>query len=417
MRHVPTNSSSTHTPSIVGPGGAEAPTLSRVLEVLDGAEARAGERVPQRISTSLAGLSHMLAELFAEVHASRVMLVVDRGALEATGAEAELRSSLGDTLAAEFDAFTPNPTSDQAAAAARLGAASGVDAVVAFGGGSCLDVAKVSALSVRDPARAVEHSVGGDARGASPIPVIAIPTTSGTGSETTHFASIYVKGKKASVAHPAIRPWGVVLDEVLHRSMPRALAACTGLDALCHAVESRWAAGATPASRGYAEEAARLARAHLEPSVLRVQDEDRRAMMLASHLAGRAINISKTTLAHAISYDITQRTGTPHGLAVALTLGHVAAMNAAENGSSSASKGAIEAVHAAVRPLGVEPDQMPGYMRSLISTLGLPSTLSQAGVTAEMLPGIAASVDPLRASNNPRRFTIGAIREMLARAF
>ncbi len=413
MRHI--NSPSTSV--LASPSsGLRATAPSRVLEVLDGAEARAGERVPQRISTSLNGLSDMLAELFAEQHAARLMLVVDRGALDATGAGPTLRAGLREALAAEFDAFTPNPTSDQAAAAARLGAASGVDAIVAFGGGSCLDVAKVAALSVRDPVRAGEHSVGGDARASSPIPVIAIPTTSGTGSETTHFASIYVNGRKASVAHPAIRPWGVVLDESLHRSMPAYLAACTGLDALCHAVESRWANGATPASRGYAEEAARLAHAHLVPSVLRGSADDRCAMMLAAHLAGRAINISKTTLAHAISYDITQRTGTPHGLAVALTLGHVAALNGLEERLAGATRTSINAVLDAVRLLGTEPREMPAFMRAILASLGLPGTLSEAGVTPEMIPLIASSVDPLRASNNPRRFGASAIREMLERA-
>jgi len=389
---------------------------SHVLEVLGGAEARAGERVPQRIVTSIADL----AELLTALNAARLMFVVDRAALVATGVEKTLRSIMIDRLAAEFDAFTPNPTCDQAAAAARLGALSGVDAIVAFGGGSCLDVAKVAALSVRDLIRATDHSCGGDARAASPVPVIAIPTTSGTGSETTHFASMYVNGRKASVAHHGIRPWGVVLDETLHRAMPPTLAAITGLDALCQAVESRWAIGATPASRGYAEEAAVLAIAHLRRSVKLGTLADRRGMMLASHLAGRAINISKTTLAHALSYDITQRAGTPHGLAAALTLGHVAALNAgvigAEVSEGRPSKHTLESVHAACRLLGVEPADMPRFMQELIESLGLPATLGQAGVTSEMIPMIAASVDPLRASNNPRKPSTMVIQRLLESA-
>lgn len=389
---------------------------SRVLEVLGGAEVRAGERVPQRIVTSIAELDFLLTTL----NAARLMFVVDRAALAATGADAAMRSVMADRLAVEFDAFTANPTSDQAASAARLGAASGIDAIVAFGGGSCLDVAKVAALSVRDPLRAADHSSGGDARAASPVPVIAVPTTSGTGSETTHFASMYVKGRKASVAHHGIRPWGVVLDERLHMAMPPMLAAATGLDVLCQAIESRWAVGATPASRGYAEEAANLAIAHLVRSVRLCTLDDRRGMMLASHLSGRAINISKTTLAHALSYDITQRTGTPHGLAAALTLGHVAAFNAgaiaSEAGESTPSKSAMESVHAACRLLAIEPADMPRFMHELIDSLGLPSTLGEAGVTSAMVPLIAASVDPLRASNNPRKPSPAAVRRLLERA-
>jgi alcohol dehydrogenase class IV len=348
------------------------------------------------------------------------MLVVDRGALGATHASKTLNAALGSRLALEFDAFTPNPASEQPAHAARVAAEAGVDAVVAFGGGSCIDVAKVAALSIRDPGRASEHSGGADPRGSTPVPVLAIPTTSGTGSETTHFASVYVHGRKHSVLHPGMRPWGVVLDTSLHMSMPAHLAACTGLDVLCHSVESQWASHATPASIVYAEQAGAIVREHLATSVALGTREARELVMVASHLAGRAINASKTTASHALSYEITTRTGTPHGLAAALTLGHVARVNACVDRSDCNHPGGVgaarHAVLAACTLLGTDPEGMAESVWTLLRTLSLPSTLREVGVDRTMIPAMAAAADPTRLGNNPRRLTESHLIEVLEAA-
>ncbi len=372
----------------------------------------------QHLGESVADLSLLLDAL----HVSKVMLVLDRGAAKATGVEGTLRDVLGERLVAVFDAFTPNPSSDQPLKAAHAALASGADGFVALGGGSCLDVAKVGSLAASSPGIAEELVRGRNVTlNLTPLPVVAIPTTSGTGSEATHFAAIYVDEHKVSIAHPQMRPRGVILDARLHAGMPMFVAATTGLDAFCQATESLWAVGATSESRTDALYAQAHIVPHLAPSVLTANIEHRHAMMLGAHYAGRAINVSKTTAAHALSYELTTRFGVAHGLAVALTLGHIAAFNAQLDESDCTSpKGADEArasVHQACSALASDPADMPEAMRSILRTLGLPASLREAGVTSESLAPMAEAADTVRLSNNPRRLSTRDALEILTSAF
>jgi glycerol dehydrogenase-like iron-containing ADH family enzyme len=372
----------------------------------------------QHLGESVADLGPLLDAL----HLAKVMLVLDRGAAKATGMEGTLRDALGDRLLTIFEDFTPNPSSDQPLKAARAALAAGAEGLVAFGGGSCLDVAKVGSLAAGSPVLAEEIVRGrGITADLKPLPVVAIPTTSGTGSEATHFAAIYVDGHKVSIAHPLMRPRGVILDARLHAGMPMFVAATTGLDAFCQATESLWAVGATPESRTDALYAQAHIVPHLAPSVLTANIEHRRAMMLGAHYAGRAINVSKTTAAHALSYELTTRFGVAHGLAVALTLGHIAAFNAQLSDSDCTSpKGSKEArasVHQACSALASNPAEMPEAMRSILRTLGLPASLREAGVTSDSLVPMAEAADTVRLSNNPRRLSTRDALEILTSAF
>lgn len=360
----------------------------------------------QLVAPALAELPQLLDALPAR----RVLLVLDRTAARASGAEGPLLDMLAPRLAGVFDAFTPNPTSTQALGAARVAIEHGADGVVAFGGGSALDVGKVGALAAGAPDRAAELARGGASGGVAPLRVIAIPTTSGTGSDATHFAAIYVDGCKVSVAHPAIRPQAIVLDAELHMAMPRFVAATTGLDALCQATESMWAVAATPESCEHARAAQAGILTHLASSVLTGAREHREAMMHAAHRAGHAINISKTTAAHALSYQLTTCFGIAHGLAVALTLGQVARFNA---GADHARRRVVEACLGC----GAAPEDMPARLRELLATLGLPTTLSAAGVTRESLVPMAEAADAVRLSNNPRRLTTLDALAILESAF
>jgi alcohol dehydrogenase class IV len=243
----------------------------------------------------------------------------------------------------------------------------------------------------------------------SGLPVIAIPTTSGTGSEATHFAAIYVDGRKVSVAHPAMRACAVILDERLHRAMPPRLAAETGLDALAQALESLWAVCSTPVSLDFAENAASLIVRSLHASVLESGEEARRDMMLGANLAGQAINLGKTTAAHALSYALTQGYGIPHGHAVALTLGHVGATNFALSESDCIDSRGADYVRAQVTNaagfLGVRPLEFGAACSALLRELQLPCNLQEAGVPRAELPKLAAAADPVRLGNNPRRLS------------
>ncbi|MFM1919793.1 MAG: Phosphonoacetaldehyde reductase [Candidatus Hydrogenedentota bacterium] len=359
----------------------------------------------QEVSYHLSGLPQSLDR----VRARRPLLVLDRGAVAAAGIEAELHALLSGCELVEFTGFAPNPKSEHVLAAANAMREHGADIVVAIGGGSCMDVAKVAAVASQagEWMEAVTRGDTSDAAGG--LPVVAIPTTSGTGSEATHFAAIYVDRRKVSVAHPAMRPQSVLLDARLHLAMPPRLAAETGLDALAQSLESLWAVGSTAESLVFAQAAAQLVSVSLRESVLRGSEAARRDMMLGAHLAGQAINLGKTTAAHALSYALTQGYGIAHGHAVALTLGHVGAMNHALDESDCLDPRGAEHVQAqvnsAARCLGSSPMELGPTVSHLLKELHLPGNLRDTGVPREDLPALAIAADPVRLGNNPRRLS------------
>ena len=204
-----------------------------------------------------------------------------------------------------FSGFTPNPKMEEVMAGVEAFRASGCDTILAVGGGSPIDVAKC-----------IKHYSGSDA------PVIAIPTTSGTGSESTHFAVVYENGKKLSVAAPELLPEVVILEPSTLKNVPEYTRKATMLDALCHSIESHWAKKATPESKELAERAIALIKEHKD-AYLANDDAGNAGMMEAANLAGQAINITTTTAAHAMCYKITSMYGFQHGHAAAICLPEV----------------------------------------------------------------------------------------------
>ncbi len=214
------------------------------------------------------------------------------------------------------------------------------DLVVAIGGGSVMDAAKgLAALQALggDIPRFEAHLRDGEPlpEDLDPAPLICVPTTSGTGSEVTRWATIWGDEKvKLSLTDPRLYPSDAVLDPSLCISMPRERTLAGGLDALSHAMEAVWNNNHTPESDRWATTAIGSIRSHLSAALERPDDiEARREMQAAATTAGFAMGTTQTALAHSISYPFTALFGMPHGLACSFTLPAVAEYNMAEDES------------------------------------------------------------------------------------
>ena len=198
------------------------------------------------------------------------------------------------------------------------------EVVIALGGGSVIDSAKVLAASAQGfTAVKTMLSGAGAPDGWQPLPLIAVPTTAGTGSEVTCWATVWDRemATKRSLDHPALYPEAAVIDPALMDSMPRGLTVSTGLDALSHALESLWNRNVNPVTATHAVVAARTILEVLPALVAAPGDPDLRSRMAeASLAAGLAFSGTRTAIAHSISYPVTLRHGVQHGIACSFTL-------------------------------------------------------------------------------------------------
>lgn len=341
----------------------------------------------------------------------RPFVVLDQTAFVTSGAQDALQSTFDERETVWFGDFELNPKLPDVERGVELFRQSRSDAIIAIGGGTAIDIAKLIAALSPQTAPLAEIIRGVASLADFQIPLIAIPTTAGTGSEATHFAVVYVDGEKFSLAHPHLLPSHVIVDSELTRSLPRSITAATGLDAFCQAIESLWAVASDDESIDYASEALPLILEHLPTAVLAPTDEARRAMSRASHLAGKAINISRTTASHAISYAITSRHGFPHGIAVAMTLSRMLAYNAAVADDDCADPRGVEFVQSQIERIVDLLDcrtveEATRKIDNFIARLGCPASLQAAGISSrDEIEAIVREVNAERMSNNPRSST------------
>lgn len=224
----------------------------------------------------------------------------------------------------KFSDFTPNPLYEQVCKGIELLKKSQCDTILAVGGGSAIDVAKCIKLAVLaeegdsaliPPLVSQQLPIEG-----SKIPFIAVPTTAGTGSESTHNAVMYYEGAKQTVTNDGVLPDYAVLEPSVLKTLPLYQKKCTMMDALCQGIESWWSINSTDESKRYSRKTVELIMANWHKYIFENDDEAAAQIMLAANYGGRAINITATTAAHAMSYKITSMYGLPHGHAVAVGL-------------------------------------------------------------------------------------------------
>ena len=269
-------------------------------------------------------------EALRELVGGRTWTLVTSQGWRGRGVVGELASALSE-LVSIIDTVPANPTVSYIEAFADVPPS---EVVVALGGGSVIDAAKgllaMQALS-GDSGALRDHLMHGTAmpHGFAAGPLISVPTTSGTGSEVTRWATIWGDERaKYSLVDPSLYPADAVMDPVLCVSMPRDLTLASGLDALSHAMEAVWNVNNTPVTDQLAHAAiGKLLR--FLPKALDSPGHmaSRREVQSASLLAGLAMGTTQTALAHSISYPFTANFGMPHGFACSFTLSEVARYN------------------------------------------------------------------------------------------
>ena len=271
------------------------------------------------------------------------------------------------------------------------------EVVVAVGGGSTMDVGKsLCCLYGKDlpDEDSLRQLIAEKNYGRPAARWIGVPTTAGTGSEVTCWATIWdpEQDAKRSVECHENYAWAALVDPELAVGMPTALAVSSALDAVAHAVESYWARGTNAVSRGLALEAIRTIMGHMD-GLLAGTMEAHDAMARGSMLPGLAFSNTKTTACHSISYPLTMHCGIPHGAAVSMLLGPVFRLNAP----------ALDRPAPLLEALGVSgADELEGRIRNILYRSGQPATLQEWGAQREDLPHLAQlGMTKGRADNNP----------------
>jgi phosphonopyruvate decarboxylase len=361
------------------------------------------------------GAVRSLGQILDRLSASRVLVVRGGRSYYSSGAAAAISALAGRFQFRYFADVPPNPALEDVVAGVAVARDAAPDVVVGIGGGSVMDMAKAVAVLAPQDAPPLTCLWDPGAIAAPRRGLVLVPTTCGSGSELTRFATIYAGLGKHSLESGQNCPDAAIIDPDLSGTAPVPVAAAAGADALSQAIESAWAVAGTDASRALARQAADLllpalgaatgAAGFADPSV-------HADLALGAALAGAAIDTSRTTGAHALSYALTARRQIPHGLAVALHLrwliGHNAAVAAADcryPGGPAALRALVGDLQERCRVATSGPVET--LLARLLALGGGPATLSALELDLDRwLPVWAATLTSARALNNPRLVTI-----------
>ncbi|OAI41868.1 alcohol dehydrogenase [Planctomycetaceae bacterium SCGC AG-212-D15] len=337
-----------------------------------------------------AGTLARLGELARELGGQRILLVTDPG-LKAAGhpqrAFDHLQQARLDVFL--FDKVEENPTTKHVDACLRFARQNSVDLIVTIGGGSSMDCGKGTNFLLTNGGQMADYKGFGKATRPM-LPSIGIPTTAGTGSEAQSFALIADEKSHLKMAcgdrKAAFRV--AILDPELTRTQPGRVTAITGIDAMAHALESYVCTRRSPLSQLYARTAWQLLEGNLEKVLREPGDLDARAaMQLGANFAGTAIENSMLGACHAAANPLTAHYGLTHGIAIGILMPHVLRFNATAAGALYSDLAAQSEL------LNGDPAAAAGLlaqrMAHFVKSAGLPTTLSEAGVSRTILPLLA----------------------------
>jgi phosphonate metabolism-associated iron-containing alcohol dehydrogenase len=363
---------------------------------------------PTRITFG-AGSLRSLGEVLASLPGARVVLVTSAGLMGTLGVLDAVRAQLGGRSLAVYEGVQPNPQVTNCQEACDFARAEGAEVVLGIGGGSALDTAKAVAAVTPNGGDLMPLLEKQRAQDRPSLPTVLLPTTAGTGSEVTRWATFWdhAAKKKYSLEDMGMYPTHAVLDPALTLTLPVDLTAATGADALSHAMEAFWNKNANPVSDAYALEAVRrifdaLPLAVKEPENL----EARTRMLLASLLAGLAFSNTKTAAAHSLSYPMTLHYGVVHGQASSITLPALLQFN------GEAERARMVQLAQAVGGNGTESGAR--RIQVLLQRVGLKTSLAELGIgPAEIETCVREGYTPDRAGHNLRDLDAAGLRQIL----
>ncbi|MEM7188419.1 MAG: iron-containing alcohol dehydrogenase [Pseudomonadota bacterium] len=362
------------------------------------------------------GASQQLSKVLRQQGIKRPMLCTDRG-LSDLGMVGDLLAGLGEQGAATvFDETPENPTEDAVAKAAQAYRDTECDGIIAFGGGSPMDLGKAVALAVTHDGELLEYTAGlGGVAKIGPIaPMVAVPTTSGTGSEVSSGAVIIMdNGEKLILASRHLVPRTAICDPSLTLGLPPHLTAATGMDAMSHCIEALLSPHVNPPAEAVACDGIErgIRDGHLLKAVTDGSDKDARWNMMMASTEG-AMAFSKGlgavhSMSHACGADQTLRLH--HGTLNAVLLPTILDFNRDHVGDK------YDRLNVAMgQDIGADPAQ---FFRDLNVQMGMPANLAEMGITSEMIPALSAhAANDICTGTNARKATIEDFQELFERA-
>lgn len=349
------------------------------------------------------GSLQRLSGIVRDLGIRHALLVSDAG-IRAAGYADEAHRLLDDAGVAvsDFQAFSENPTSDMVEAGRAAAAPLGIDGIIGLGGGSSMDCAKGINFVLTGGGTMADYRGYGRARQPM-LPLVAVPTTAGTGSEAQSYAIISDPRTHEKMACGDLKAAcaAVILDPVLTVTQPAGVTAAAGYDAISHAVETWVTTRRNPVSDLFAREAWTKLSGSFERVLSHPGDVGaREAMLLGAHFAGAAIERSMLGATHACANALTAHSGTAHGVAISLFLRHVVRWNARRDTAAAARYRQLDA-------------DLPGLLGRLAAVGGFPRDLACMGVAREALDGLAVqAARQWTGTFNPVPFDVEAAREI-----
>jgi alcohol dehydrogenase len=365
---------------------------------------------------------HRVGELCKEIGGRRILLVTDSGIVQAGHSDVVVEHLRKANLTVSvFSGVQENPGTQCIEACVAAAREANVDLIVAVGGGSSMDTAKGCNFILTNGGKMRDY--WGVGKATKPmLPLVAIPTTAGTGSECQSFALISDENthQKMACGDPKAAARIAILDPALTLSQPFRVTACTGIDAIAHAVETAVTKRRSALSLLYSHAAFKLCVTSF-PKVLEFPDdlESRGKMLLGAALAGMAIENSMLGAAHSAANPLTAHFGIVHGEAVGMMLPHVIRFNAIDQSAALAYAELASAPELACVTDGFERavDALVSRIEMLLDLAKFPKRLRERGVTESIIPQLASEAAQQWTANfNPRSVTTAEFEQLFRRA-